>query len=129
MENKLIWKAVYKNGDIFPQFDKNGRENLFGDINYSKLKSFSLIDQFNSEIFKIDLIDRVLFVRHVGFSISDELINLRLIYFKRVRQIFDTSYGMRTEIDYHVGIQGNIDEKNKKLVLIIKNNGGFQWEI
>ena len=40
--DSIEWRAIYKNGEIFPQHKKDGNANKYGDIDRSRLEYFDL---------------------------------------------------------------------------------------
>ena len=83
----IYWTAIYEDGEELSQFNEDGSENLFGEIDQSRLMMFELRDS-TDKIWIVDL-------QNGSFKIGDEVITFegyegvdyRLIYFRRVRQL------------------------------------------
>jgi len=42
MHSEIYWKAIYRDGTVFPQFNEDGSENKYPDINRKELEFFEL---------------------------------------------------------------------------------------
>lgn len=113
-----MWVANYSDGKLF-QFNSDGSENLFSDIDFSKLIFFELNCGFTSVV--VNLVTKVCLVNGIAVSISEELENPRLIYFRRSRH----TLGRASKIIYFVGIQGNVGNKNSKILISIDEDNNL----
>jgi len=111
----MIWIARYRDGTGLRQFNPDSSENLFKDINQEKLVEFSLIDE--DIIYSVSLEDGIFNINglKLGFDEISKDNNLRLIYFKRVKQNMG-SFGAESsiEITYNIGYQTNVRGKKLK---------------
>jgi hypothetical protein len=115
-----MWIAHYNDGTELRQFSE-GRENLFKDIDQSKLTVFEL--GVDSKLYKVFLTDG-------SFEINGELISFEnfgimnefeLIYFRRVRQNIGSS--TEAEVLNCVGWKTNIDGHCFRRILKISETG------
>jgi hypothetical protein len=101
----LTWKAIYKEGEPLSQFNADGSENLYRDIDRKKLSRFELYD---GETLKFALF------LHEG---------QRLI-FRRRNFISYSKDGEKRWIVYLVGYQFNDETgKNYKVINYVHENG------
>lgn len=123
----MIWTAKYNNGNQLKQFEVDGKENLFKDIDQERLEFFTITNgtsqisldlktgvfELNNSIIEID-----------GLSHRDE--EYRLIYFRRVSVSIGTISGISDKtIKHFIGYQITIDNKNHK-VIFNEQGGKFQ---
>lgn len=123
----MEWIAKYNTGNQLKQFEVDGKENLFRDIDQDKLEFFTISNE-QSHI-SLDLKTGV-FDLNNNEIVIDELsykkVKYRLIYFRRV----SVSIGMSDEatsktIRHFIGYQVTIDNKNHK-VMFSEQDGKFQ---
>lgn len=117
------WVSIYTDGSTFKQVE-NGKENLFKDIDMSRLKVFSVFKYNN--IISVDIESGVFYINGSvlevnGFSNLGE--DYRLIYFKRNYKSMSTRAEGQSSVDYYVGFQVTIDDTNYKVLLKVKDNG------
>ena len=126
----MKWLAVFKGLDDLPQYNLDGSENLFGDINQDKLIMFIL--ESTCKCYSVNLEDGTFRIgyetfRFDGFDGAD----FKLIYFRRVRQTMK-SFGtkpLKQTVTYHLGWQTNIDGKNYQRVMAIFEDGSVTLKI
>jgi len=99
---KYVWKATYKDRTEFNQFNEDGTENLFGDIEQDELDEFS----FNSSL-----------GHTIKLKLKDDM---RLICFRRHSMNF---MGQNDKIQYVLGYQKTLDGKNVKTMMFIDDEG------
>ena len=111
-----MWTAIYEDGSRLTQFEENGDEHLFSEIDQDKLSLFEI--RLKDHIFGVSLqegafrIDEVYF-NFEGFKKEDKF---KFIYFRRVRQ----TLGVGTNTTQHcIGwqLEGNEDKPNQKRIL------------
>ena len=113
-----MWYALYKNGRNLPQFDHNGDEHMFKEIEEENLVEF-IIRTKNEEI-RLNMksgVFRVNGVTYLDFGNNKE--EHRLIYFRRVLKVLGDGEGSTTE---HIGWQSTIEGINVKRILSINEN-------
>lgn len=111
----MMWYALYRNGRNLPQFDHEGKEHLFKEIEEENLVEF--VVRTNNEEVRLDMktgIFRVNGVTYLDFGFNAEI--HRLIYFRRVLKVLGVGEGSTTE---HIGWQATIDGDNIKRILSI----------
>jgi len=101
-ELKYLWVATYKDESEFPQFNTDGSENLFGDIEQDRLDSFCFISTTGHKI-RLDVKD-----------------DMRLICFRRHKINF---IGKGEQIEYVLGYQKTLDGRNIKAMMIVDELG------
>lgn len=127
MEHKPIqWIAIYDDGSELSQYNEDGSENLFGDIDQDRLIRFKL-ESYN-KCLSVDLIEGTFRIgtediRFDGFDGAD----YRLIFFRRTRQDFGKS--VKTTITPHIGWQTNINGKNYQRIMAISEEGQILFKI
>ena len=118
MRTNYSWKAVYADNTFLYQYD-GSKENLFKDIDFSRLVSFVL--------FKDDREIRV------SISVTIFLDNVpiiffpssRLIYFRRIRRnINNVETSNFNSVKHVFGLQTTIDNKNVKLMFYLDDVSG-----
>lgn len=105
MDN-YCWKVVYNDKTELPQYNDDGSENKYTDINRNKLIQFSLWEK--------DL-DIPVLVIHLDSQ-------KRLIYRRRVALTFD---GRKT-IVHLVGWQENVEGKNSQMICFAFEDGHIE---
>ena len=96
------WKAIYNDGTELPQYNEDGSENKYPDIDRSKLIQFVLL-YFG--------------IPHVVIHLDD---NKRLIYRRRVAQ--SVTKGI-IEVVYLAGWQEKIKRKNVQMICFLFEDG------
>jgi hypothetical protein len=97
------WKAVYQNGGELPQYNEDGSENKYDDIDRKNLSQFMYV---------ID--DKPRLVVHMNKT-------KRLIYRRRVAQaFFDNKI---TEVVYLIGWQETILGRNTQMISFLFEDG------
>ena len=120
-----MWTARYLDSTSLPQFEENGEENLFKEIDEDKLERFEIF--INEKNYGIDLVtgkfnigDQQLYF--AGFSPKE---SYTLIYFRRVRK--DLSQGMQvlgTKVTHHIGWKCTLNGKEHQRVMRVDNDTG-----
>jgi hypothetical protein len=105
VERGVQWLAVYSDGNVLPQFNQDGSQNAYGDIERSKLSEFHLMDPLTGDVF---------------FSMALEP-GQRLIYRRRVSM--DGQSGLVNWVVYLVGWQETVGGKNVQSLNWIFPNG------
>ena len=114
---KYEWIAHYNDGSDFSQFDENGNERLFGEIDKDKLISFELVNKDNN--------DQIL-VKNFGvllnsgqFFINSAVLNIeptinhykhKLIFFKRNRKTVSARGSLPTRTLYILGFETKLQD-------------------
>jgi len=96
---KYVWKAVYADGTVLKQFDENGRERKFSEIDQSRLKIFSWEPVYNGG-------------RPVSVTLKE---GQRLIAFRRVKWR-PFLPGSTPVILYAIGWQSTVNGRNVKSI-------------
>ena len=86
----LQWVAVYDGNDTLPQYNEDGTENKYSDIDRDRLERFVLVDNSN---------DQVKFVLNMGAG-------KKLIYRRRTAISLKSKI---TEVAYIIGYQETLD--------------------
>jgi len=103
--NPYYWRAIYKNGESLEQFDEDGNEILFEEIDQDRLKSFAWIPEDESKpSYKLELKDYQ-----------------RLIAFRRK---FINTRGFKGLLCYALGWQATINGINYKTIMFINPKDG-----
>lgn len=110
------WQAVYSDNSILNQFNADGSENLFKDIEQDKLVEFRLFH--DSSVISIFLTSGVFGLNGLLYQtdVSNQDLDYRLIHFVRRRKILGA--GRNQEMAF-VGFQVNIGGKNHKRILSV----------
>ena len=118
------WRAIYKDGTELRQYNGDGTENLFGDINQAELKLFVIFHYITAQYWEVNLIDGSFRINGEqfywdGFDGAD----FRLVYFRRNRRQMG-SFGatISSSVVQHLGWQTTIDGKNHQRVMAITEN-------
>ena len=120
MKINTIWKARYKNNTELVQFDKDGNERLFKEIEQEKLFEFQIIH--NDKVISV-FPDTGTFGIN-GFLYETDISNqkdkkYKLINFTRRKKVLGTG---KNENKYFIGFQIVIDGRNQKRLISIKDN-------
>jgi hypothetical protein len=120
-----MWTALYEDGTYLPQFDVDGQEHLFKEIDETKL--VELIVSTSTQQYSVNLRRGTFFINDMALSFQsfENLSGYRLIYFRRVQKHMGSG-GDETEeetIQEFVGWQITIDNKNHKRYLAINGDG------
>lgn len=129
MKKNYSWKVYYKNGDTLSQYNEDGSENRFDDIDESELVNFVLAKEhapeLNEEDYAICPSSGVFVLKNqtkINFGHDD---SNRLIYFRRNRVDFVFGGNIKDPAVIHVmGLQATVDGKNKKFMLGIEDVSG-----
>ncbi len=101
-----IWKATYKDGSTFSQYDENSREYSYEQIDKSRLESFTLYKEDGATVITL----------HIDPG-------QRLIYRRRV----EMSPGLSTTLICHlVGWQENINGRNVQSIAYCFEDGRIE---
>lgn len=122
MHSSIYWKAVYKDGTNLPQFEEDGRENKYPDIDRSKLAGFEIR---KAEMDK----DRLLFKLFLDPG-------RKLIYRRRVLERYKFGKGLQAipkkEVIYLVGWQATIGNRSVQDIAYVFEDGHVelagQWK-
>ena len=101
-----MWIALYNDGEQLNQFNEDGSENLFKEIDQSKLDRFIVRNQLHEVILNLKTGDVKINGLKMSFGYEDH--DHRLIYFRRVRQTF----GLDPLSCEYVGWQSTIPGSN-----------------
>ena len=125
----MIWTAVYSNGDELSQYKDDGSENLFSDIDQTKLEAFYISTP--DEYWCVDLTDGTFMINEESFNFEGfDGVDFKLIYFRRVRQVIGMCDDTHTtSVIHHLGWQTNIDGKNYQRVMAIAEDGSITFKI
>ena len=75
------WKAIYTDGSELPQFNEDGTENKYKDINRSKLSKFVLLVDKNPKIVvHLDSNKKLIYRRRVAIRMVGNLKNQEAVY-------------------------------------------------
>lgn len=119
MEDKTAWEVIYNDGSVFRQYEEDGKENVFRDINQEKMVVFNLYH--NGKYISLNIKNGSFFLNGLYYKtdISELDKNYRLIYFARKRKVLGGEGDTNT---YFVGYQVTIEEKNHKRMVSLCNN-------
>ena len=104
--NELTWKAVYANDSFLTQFEKDGKENKYPDIDRTKLIAFELYKD-ETLIFKMDLEK-----------------DMKLVCRRRTAKRNDG----KIEVVYIVGWHRLIEGKGEKKIAFIFGDGRVEFK-
>lgn len=117
------WKVYYKDQTVLSQFNLDGSENLFSDIDFSSL-----------DVFVLEFDDKPFFQVNVPlgvFSLGGRVVRFgsfdsnRLIYFRRnTRVISASNTSMSSSVQHVVGLQATVDGVNRKLMFGVDDVSG-----
>jgi len=113
-----MWIAIYDDGEErLGQFDEDGSENLFSQIDQERLSKF-IVRTHTQEII-LNLQNGEFKVNGVKLSFGYEHDLHRLIYFRRVRQTLGVSSGPSIVecVGWQTTIQGSQAPLNKKFIV------------
>lgn len=97
----IQWRAIYSDGEILPQYNEDGSENKYADIDRTRLSSFEL-----------SLEGRVLFCLHLDPG-------QHLIYRRRV----ELPVGGSPLVVYLVGWQMTVNGQNVQSIAYVSQDG------
>lgn len=126
------WNAIFIDGTHIFQFDKNGTEHKFKEVQdkFNNLVYFNLTNN-NGKMFSINLTNGLIGFNRLEFpyiDIKEKKENIRLIYFRRVRvEIGEKDLKEKScTITYHLGYQ-YLDKSgnNRQIVLQIDKEGNW----
>lgn len=105
------WVAIYKDGKHLTQYNEDGTENRFSDIDFSCLDIFSLVSKLDNIYIGV----RTGIIKVRGVEIKFPYENNRLVYFRTVKQ----NIGANTDrsVTQWFGLQNTINQKNYKFIL------------
>ena len=124
------WIAYYSDGNSLSQYNEDGSENRFGDIDESRLINFVLsrehTNSLKPEDFAVSISAGVIVLKNdtkITFGHND---TNRLIYFRRNKLdfAFGGSLGNRPAIVHVIGVQATVNDKNKKFLLGVEDATG-----
>jgi len=132
------WVARYSDGIELHQFDEAlDKENVFADIDQSKLEEFSIVKKDGSKTLSVNVrtglfslnganftqIEDNGLIRYIGKELPEGQ-PARLIYFRRVLRILKINSQEPTllNIFHFVGWQGNVEGKYEKHEIGVSNN-------
>jgi len=113
-----MWKAVYNDDSTLSQFNEDGSENLFRDIDQSKLFKFIVSTEKGREVI-VNTKTGEIKVEGVKLDFGYGDSEHRLIYFRRVRQTLGGSSGptMTEYVGWQSTIQGSDGPFNIKRII------------
>jgi len=100
---KLTWKALYHDGNTLPQFNEDGTENRYHDIDRNRLSHFVLYDESGKAVFSVVLHE------------DQQLVFRKRTIIRGDNQVMGSVY--------LVGWQQNIRGKNVKAIAYIYEDG------
>ena len=117
-----MWTAIYDDESQLKQFDGNGIEVMFKDINQSKLIRFIVVDEKGEIIVNTKTGEIKVNGTKLDFGYGD--MEYRLIYFRRVRQTLGGSTGptMCEYAGWQTTIQGGESPLNIKRIVGIRED-------
>jgi riboflavin synthase alpha subunit len=130
---QYIWKAYYKDGTDLHQFNAEGKEVLFKEIDQTKLKYFAINSKDKDHFVLVNLENGNIVIDGISLFV-DELDNknelYRLIYFRRVSKNMSTN-GITvkeesTTIKYFIGFQITLDSVNKQVMIEVDDKHNFK---
>lgn len=106
MQRELIWKAIYNDDTFLFQYNEDGTEHKYFDIDRRKLVRFELYNRNNILVYAVNLLDnqKLIFRRrtlvHIGVANDEETRDI--IYLIGWQKRIDTPEGPRnvTAINY-----------------------------
>jgi len=124
-----MWCVVYDDGSSLEQFNPDGSENLFKNIDQDKLAKFIVSTRQKEVIVNIGTGEVKVNGTKISFGYDD--LKHRLIYFRRVRQALGS--GSESSITEYVGWQSTIQGSNgpnniKRIVGIMEDKITIQCE-
>jgi hypothetical protein len=127
----FTWNAILKDGIHIFQFDKDGTEHKFKEVQdkLNDLVYFNLTNN-NGKMFSVNLTNGLIGYNRLEFpyiEIEEEKKNIRLIFFRRHKvEITEKSIEKSHTITYHLGFQYN-DKlgNNQKIILQIDEQGNW----
>lgn len=124
MNNKAYsWKAIYKDSSVFEQFDSDGSENRFGDINLDELDVFIVRGPVDVNAYQVNVNKGIFSINGQLFYFGEYDSN-RLIYFRRNRVNLGVDFISDSDTIHCLGIQATVDGSNKKLIFGISESTG-----
>ena len=117
-----MWTAIYDDESQLKQFDGNGIEVMFKDINQSKLIRFIVVDEKGEIIVNTKTGEIKVNGTKLDFGYGD--MEYRLIYFRRVRQTLggSTKPTIKEYVGWQSTIQGIDGPKNIKRIVGIQED-------
>jgi len=106
-EHTYVWEAVYMDGSRHPQYNVDGQELMFRDIDQGRLKEFNFSNPKTKHTITLTLTE-----------------NMRLICFRRVRMPMNG--GLKTTT-YILGFQETINGTNFKSMVEINAQGDMRF--
>jgi len=107
------WIADFKDGSSITQFNKNGKETLFKEVedNMGNLAKFSIISADDKELYFADLINKLLVGPNVSYELTGK--SPELIYKRRNRVRLEMGSGkiLVPSIIHILGIKTSTEEK------------------
>jgi len=113
----MKWIAKYNDKTQLSQFNEDGEENLFKDIDQDKLTEFVIGNPYKR--LSVDLTTGIFNINGVLLeinNISKRSEEYRLIYFRRVSMSLGTDGGSDKTVKSFIGYQITIDGKNNKVM-------------
>jgi hypothetical protein len=117
-----MWHAVYSEGPQFDQFDDNGIEHLFKEIDQEKLLAFAV--EVKEVVIAVELVAGSFKIDDKQFEFTDPANKkFKLIYFKRITQSFAESGDLtatKVTTEHHLGWQ--VVGTNEKKILVLNED-------
>jgi hypothetical protein len=127
----FYWNAIFKDGTHIFQFDKNGIEHQFREVQekFNDLVYFNLTNN-NGKMFSVNLTNGLIGYNRLEFpyiETEQKKENCRLVFFRRHKVEIGTQDLKEKShtIEYHLGLQWLKDGKNQKIILIIDEQGNW----
>jgi hypothetical protein len=126
----MNWKAIYNDGSELDQF-KDGKENLFKDIDEDRLVYFKLSDGRNTILLNVPEGKFILNNQDISIDgYNNEQEENRLIYFRRViRSLGQGGVIPATSVVSYIGYQYNDEKGENKKVMLCYKEGEFKFFI
>lgn len=117
-DSKYSWQIIYNDSSIFNQFNEDGTENLFGDIDQERVDKLLVFEDGKPSRFSLDVVRGKIFLGEQAVWVSDY--PCRLVFFRRVRQTATFSSMLDRDIWTCFGLQSTIgDEESKRNIQLI----------
>lgn len=132
-ELELEWLVIYDDGTELKQnYDKGdaGDEHNFGHIDQDRLREFWLVDETGERHFGVNVRTQSIMIGDVQFYVEfprdkeGHEIDGKLVYFRRIKNDFAPE-GITTTVRYCIGLQANIDGRNRQQYLFVNMDGSF----
>ena len=125
-----MWVASYSDGTELAQFDAEGNERLFKEIDLDRLAIFEVAlpnDQGETDWYGVGLTEAVFRIRDSFFRFEGfEKAKLKFIYFRRVKQSLGTGGDSGTETLECLGFEAN---GKKRIMKVSEETHAVSFEV